>query len=57
MKIRTIKESDHKVVSKLLAQLGYPNTEKFIQNKIRTLLQNPNKYLVSDNRPQEKVLQ
>lgn len=46
MKIRAIKESDHEVISKLLGQLGYPDTEKFIQNKIRALLLNPNEYLV-----------
>ncbi|HFK5518092.1 GNAT family N-acetyltransferase [Elizabethkingia anophelis] len=46
MKIRAIKESDHEVISKLLGQLGYPDTEKFIQNKIRALLLNPNGYLV-----------
>ncbi|WP_407485946.1 hypothetical protein [Elizabethkingia anophelis] len=42
MKIRAIKESDHEVISKLFGQLGYPDTEKFIQNKIRALLLNPN---------------
>ena len=54
MKIRTIKESDHEVVSKLLGQLGYPDTEKFIQKKIETLLQNPNEHLVviEDNEQQ-----
>ncbi|HAY3507216.1 TPA: GNAT family N-acetyltransferase [Elizabethkingia anophelis] len=46
MKIRAIKESDHEVISKLLGQLGYPDTEKFIQNKIRALLLNSNEYLV-----------
>ncbi|QQM26554.1 GNAT family N-acetyltransferase [Elizabethkingia sp. M8] len=46
MKIRAIKESDNEVISKLLGQLGYPDTEKFIQNKIRALLLNPNEYLV-----------
>ncbi|XJR89041.1 GNAT family N-acetyltransferase [Elizabethkingia anophelis] len=54
MKIRAIKESDHEVISKLLGQLGYPDTEKFIQNKIRALLLNPNEYLVviEDNEQQ-----
>nr|WP_199162253.1 GNAT family N-acetyltransferase [Elizabethkingia sp. ASV34] len=55
MKIRTIKESDHGVISDLLSQLGYPDTERFIKEKIRTLLENPNEYLVVIENENEHV--
>lgn len=55
MKIRTIKESDHGVISDLLSQLGYPDTEGFIKEKIRTLLENPNEYLVVIENENEHV--
>lgn len=55
MKIRTIKESDHGVISDLLSQLGYPDTERFIKEKIRILLENPNEYLVVIENENEQV--
>jgi N-acetylglutamate synthase-like GNAT family acetyltransferase len=55
MKIRTIKESDHGVISDLLSQLGYPDTERFIKEKIKILLENPNEYLVVIENENEQV--
>ncbi|HIB8179837.1 TPA: GNAT family N-acetyltransferase [Elizabethkingia anophelis] len=55
MKIRPIKESDHNIISGLLSQLGYHDTERFIKEKIKALLEIPNEYLVVIENGNEQV--
>ncbi|MCL1674761.1 GNAT family N-acetyltransferase [Elizabethkingia meningoseptica] len=56
MNIRNMMESDHEVISDLLSQLGYPDTEKFIRQKINTLLNNPNEYAVVLEKEEKNVV-
>ena len=56
MNIRNMMEGDHEVISDLLSQLGYPDTEKFIRQKIDTLLNNPNEYAVVLENEEKKVI-
>lgn len=46
MKIRKIQINDTYIISNLLTQLGYSNTENFIEQKIILLLNNPNEHCV-----------
>lgn len=46
MKIRPVNENDSATITTLLDQLGYPDTEGFIKEKINLLLENPNEYFV-----------
>jgi GNAT superfamily N-acetyltransferase len=46
MKIRKIKLSDSETITKLLDQLGYSDTNIFIKNKIKDLMDDPNEILV-----------
>jgi GNAT superfamily N-acetyltransferase len=55
MKIREMEPSDSKRIEELLDQLGYPNTDGFIENRISQLLKNPDeKAIVAID--QEKVV-
>ncbi|CAH0250784.1 GNAT family N-acetyltransferase [Chryseobacterium sp. Bi04] len=50
MNIRRMKEEDQKFVIALLDQLGYSDTEEFLSQKIKKLLNDPNEYLtVAEN--------
>ncbi|MDC8100588.1 GNAT family N-acetyltransferase [Chryseobacterium rhizosphaerae] len=50
MNIRIMKEEDQEFVIALLDQLGYPDTGKFLSQKIKKLLRDPNEYLaVAEN--------
>jgi GNAT superfamily N-acetyltransferase len=46
MKIRNVQLSDSEKIAELLNQLGYPNTNGFIKNKIKGLLNDPNEITV-----------
>lgn len=46
MAIRSAKITDWRRISDLLGELGYPNTESFIQNKIARLLSHPDEDLL-----------
>ncbi|MCQ9636758.1 GNAT family N-acetyltransferase [Chryseobacterium sp. WG14] len=50
MNIRRMKDEDQKFVIALLDQLGYSDTEEFLSQKIKKLLNDPNEYLsVAEN--------
>lgn len=50
MNIRRMKEEDQEFVIVLLNQLGYSDTEEFLSQKIKKLLNDPNEYLtVAEN--------
>lgn len=55
MKIRNLKECDSEAISGLLDQLGYPGTKKFISEKIKLLLDNPDEYVVVIENNEKKV--
>jgi GNAT superfamily N-acetyltransferase len=49
MKIRSATVSDHPAISKLLAQLGYPGSESFLEENLGRMLGQPNsQVLVAD---------
>jgi len=55
MGIRKAKLDDWKQISSLLNQLDYPNTEKFIKDKLETLLLDNNEELVVYEENQEVI--
>ncbi|PWN71091.1 GNAT family N-acetyltransferase [Chryseobacterium phosphatilyticum] len=56
MNLRKMSKEDLYSVIKLLDQLGYPDTEKFLPQKIKNLLQDPDEYLTVAEGPDEKVI-